>query len=372
MNNEEKIYQLALSRIPGIGDITAKTLLSYCGSAKAIFQANSSKLNKIPGIGSFAIGSIKSFTAFDDAEDEVKRCAQMGIDILFLTDPAYPKRLRQISDAPIVIFHKGNSNLNPSKSVAIVGTRSATSYGRDCVVRLINDLAVHQPLIVSGLAYGIDIYAHRHALVNNLQTVGVMGSGLDVVYPNAHKSTARDMCGSGGLISEYCLGTKPDAHNFPQRNRIIAALADVVIVVEAAEKGGALITAELANAYNRDVMAIPGDIHKTYSKGCNLLIRNHKASILTGIRDLEYLMNWDPEHEDATSENKNKPMLPDDLSPEENLVVQTLIESQNEIIIDELSWKTQIQLNKLASVLLSLEFKGLIKALPGKKFKLNT
>jgi DNA processing protein len=371
MNNEEKIYQLALSRIPGIGDITAKTLLSYCGSASAIFQSNNSKLNKIPGIGSFAISAIRSFTAFDDAAQEVKQCEELGIEILFLTDTAYPKRLRQIADAPIVLFHKGNTNLNPAKSVAIVGTRSATSYGRDCVVRLINDLAIYKPLIVSGLAYGIDIYAHRHALENNLQTVGVMGSGLDIVYPNAHKSTARDMYTSGGLISEYCLGTKPDAHNFPQRNRIIAALADVVIVVEAAEKGGALITAELANAYNRDVMAIPGDIHKSYSKGCNLLIRNHKASIFTGIRDLEYLMNWDPETEGGSANDKKETTLPEDLSPEENLVVQTLIENQNEIIIDELSWKTQIQLNKLASILLSLEFKGLIKVLPGKKFKLN-
>ncbi|MCC5931352.1 MAG: DNA-processing protein DprA [Cyclobacteriaceae bacterium] len=372
MNNEEKIYQLALSRIPGIGDITAKTLLSYCGSASAIFHSNNSKLNKIPGIGSFTLGSIRAFNAFDEAADDVKRCEELGVEILFLTDPRYPRRLRQIADAPIVIFHKGNTNLNPVKSVAIVGTRSATSYGRDCVARLIQDLSVHKPLIVSGLAYGIDIYAHRHALENNLQTVGVMGSGLDIIYPTAHKSTARDMCASGGLISEYNLGTKPDAHNFPQRNRIIAALADVIIVVEAAEKGGALITAELANAYNRDVMAVPGDIHKTYSKGCNLLIRNHKASILTGIRDLEYLMNWDPEENGSSARDEKETVLPADLSPEETLVVQTIIENQNEIIIDELSWKTQIQLNKLASILLNLEFKGLIKALPGKKFKLNS
>lgn len=288
----ERISFLALHLVPGVGDFLIKQLVSYCGSAEEVFKQSKGKLLKIPGIGDITADAIHQGKLRHKAEREFEKAARENTEILFFTDKAFPVRLRNIDDAPSMLYVKGNINLNQQKTVAIVGTRQATAYGKDQVERLVESLVPHQVLIVSGLAYGIDIHAHKLALQHGLQTVGVLGSGLDVIYPAAHLETARKMVNQGGLITENPFGTQPDAHNFPARNRIIAGLCDALIVVEAAQKGGALITAEIANSYNKDVFAVPGNLGHTFSEGCNKLIKIHKANLFTSVKDLEYIMNW--------------------------------------------------------------------------------
>jgi len=367
--DDEKLYQVALSMVPGIGDITAKTLVSYCGSAKAVFNKNRAQLSKIPGFGQFYADKIISYKNFSLAETEINKCLKQNIDILFFTDKSYPKKLKHAPDSPTVLYYRGAANLNNKKTVAIVGTRKSTSYGREFTEKIIEQLKPHHALIVSGLAYGIDINAHKAALKNGLETIGVMGSGLDIIYPSIHRGIAMDMLRQGGLITEYKVGEKPDAHNFPARNRIIAGMSDVTIVIEAAKKGGALITAEIANSYNRDVFALPGDIGKKYSEGCNNLIKSNKAHLLTSIEDIEYIMNWES-HTDATDQ-EDKYYDYSKLNEEERTVIETLKLVADGMLLDELSWKSQIPLNKLASILLNLEFNRVVKSLPGKKYKLT-
>jgi DNA processing protein len=366
--DDEKIFQVSLSMIPGIGDVTAKTLLSYCGSAREIFKKSKQQLAKIPGIGLVNADKIKSFTRFSDAENEIEKCAQHHIEILFFADKRYPKKLKHAPDSPTVLYYKGNADLDNPKMVAIVGTRKSTSYGREFTEKLVEQLSAHKALIVSGLAYGIDINAHNAALKYGLDTVGVMASGQDVIYPSIHRGIAMQMLNQGGILTELKIGEKPEAHNFPARNRIIAGMCDVTIVIEAAEKGGALITAEIANSYNRDVFALPGDAGKRYSLGCNNLIKSHKAHLLTSVKDIEYIMNWDPQSISTTTEDKYYDFAK--LSSEERVVIETLNGLSDGLVLDELSWKSQIPLNKLASILLNLEFSGIVKTIPGKKYKL--
>ncbi|MFO0506645.1 MAG: DNA-processing protein DprA, partial [Chryseotalea sp.] len=246
--------------------------------------------------------------------------------------------------------------------VAIVGTRQASDYGKSFVEKLIEELIPHQPLIISGLAYGIDIAAHKACVKHNLQTLGVLGSGIDVVYPAAHKETARRMCDNGGLISEQPFGTKPDAFNFPARNRIIAGLSDLIIVVEAADKGGALITAEIANSYNKEVMAVPGSVFSLQSVGCHQLIKQNKAHLLSDVKDIEYLMNWEP------GIDKKEKEIPQDLTENELKVFQQL-SVEHKKTMDEISWGSAIPIQQVAGILLNLEFRGLVKAFPGNQFK---
>jgi len=367
--SQEKIYQVALSLVPGVGDVIAKTLVSYCGSAGEVFKKTKSQLAKIPGIGTVNAENIHSFKNFSAAESEIKKCEKFNHKILFFTDKEYPKKLKHAPDSPVVLFYKGSADLNGKKTVAIVGTRKSTSYGRDFTEKIIEQLKAHQAQIISGLAYGIDICAHKAALKNGMETIGVMASGLDIIYPSSHKGVAAEMMESGGLITEFATGEKPEAHNFPARNRIIAGMSDAIIVIEAAAKGGALITAEIANSYNRDVFALPGDVSRKFSEGCNNLIKQNKAAILTSIQDIEYVMNW--QHEVSSSANDEKYYDYSALTPDEKIIIETLNTVQDGMLIDELSWKSQIPLNKLASILLNLEFSGIIKPLPGKKFKLK-
>jgi DNA processing protein len=365
---EELLYQLALTQTPGIGPSNLKQLIAYCGNARAVFQSPKNKLQRIPGIGIKTITSILSSKNLPKAEAILKECKENHIRILFYTDSDYPNRLKQISDAPPIVYYKGNQNLNQDKIISIVGTRQATDYGKAFTETIIKDLSAHKPLIVSGLAYGIDICAHRAAMRNGLPTVGITASGLDIIYPPAHKETAFSMIEQGGLLSEYPPGVFPDAHHFPERNRIIAGMADAVIVIEAARRGGALITAEIANNYSKDVFALPGNINQKFSEGCNNLIKTHKACLLTGVKDLEYIMNWNENTSEVTQSRKEFPQ--GEFSENEIKVLQLLFEMSQEMMIDEISWKTQIPVNQIASLLLNLEFKGLIKALPGKKFKI--
>lgn len=367
---EAKINQVALSMLPFVGGTLAKQLINYCGSAEAVFTSPIRHLRRIPGIGDKIIGGIKNATEIlNRAEKEVERCAREDISILAYSDEAYPERLRHIYDAPILLYYKGNADLNHSKILSMVGTRQATPYGREVVESLISELSHLQPVIASGLAYGIDICSHRAALKYDLPTVGVMGSGMDIIYPAVHRHDAYQMLEKGGgLLTENPLGTKPDARKFPARNRIIAALSDATIVVEAAEKGGALITANLANDYDREVFAVPGSWNQAYSKGCNKLIKQHKAHILSQAADIIELLNWD--YDVPREKVQKKAKLQVEIDEYEQQVVDVLSGQTEAMIMDKISWHTQLSVSKLASILLSLEFKGVIKSLPGKKFQM--
>jgi len=368
---EQLVYEVALGMLPGIGNQLTRILISYCGSAKQAWLAPSGKLLKIPGIGPSHINTLKQQVGIlQQAEAIVKQAEKEGVQILFYTNPTYPNRLKQIPDAPTLLYFKGQADLNNAKIISIVGTRQCSPYGKEVTEQLVQDLVPHNALIVSGLAYGIDIAAHRAAVQNQLPTVGVMANGLDIIYPAVHRKTAEKMLENGGLLSENTFGTKPDAPRFPARNRIIAGMADATIIVEAAIKGGTLITADIANSYNKDVMAIPGPIYSSVSEGCNYLIKSHKANIYTGIKDLEELLNWDLESGTAkTIKAKGSKHDAANFTSEEYAII-SLLENTKEEMIDNISWKTQLSISLVASLLLTLEFKGVVKSLPGKKFQI--
>jgi DNA processing protein len=367
--SQDRLSFLALHFIPGVGDHLVKQLISYCGSPENVFKTPKGKLLKIPGVGEVTAEAIKSGNTFHRAEKEFGKAEKEDTEILFFTDKKYPRRLKEIEDAPSLLYYKGNADLNPPKTVAIVGTRLATEYGRETVSKIIEDLKPHGALIVSGLAYGIDIQAHKQSLRHELPTIAVMGSGIDIVYPAAHKEVAKKITSHGALLTENHFGTKPDPHNFPARNRIIAGMTDALIVVEAAEKGGALITAEIANSYNKDVFAVPGALGQTYSEGCNKLIRNNKAVIYTSIKDLEYHLNWSP-GDPTPSLRKEKNDDFSSFSEDEQKVLTLLKEKNGPMMIDELTIKSSLSPSQLASLLLTLEFGNRVKSLPGKMFVL--
>lgn len=364
--DQNRLSHLALHFIPGIGSFIVRQLISYSGSAENVFKRSKAGLLKIPGVGPTTADAILHHKPFSKAEAMLKRAEKENTKLLLYSDQEFPSRLKHINDAPSLLYYKGTADLNAEKIVAIVGTRNATQYGKDFTSELVAGLKDHSALIVSGLAYGIDIQAHRCALKNNLPTVGVMASGVDVIYPALHKATARQMSEEGGLLTEHSFGVLPEAPKFPARNRIIAGMADAIVVVEAAKRGGALITAELGNSYNKDVFAVPGAVHGSFSEGCNNLIKINKAHLLTGVSDLEYIMNWDNAHENK----KEKPVDLSLMDEGEALVFTALKMHDNPILIDNLSWQTQLSVSQLASVLLNLEFKGLVRSLPGKCYKL--
>lgn len=365
--DNNRLSLLALHFIDGIGDYLIKQVISYTGSAEQVFKTPKGKLMQIPGIGEVTAKAILNGKPFEQAERELLKAEKESVEVVFYMDSKYPARLKNIPDAPSILYLKGNLDFENPKSVAIVGTRQATSYGKEQVEEIIKGLAAHNALIVSGLAYGIDIHAHKQSVKHELPTIGIMGSGMDVIYPSAHKETAKKMFERGGLVTENHFGTKPDAHNFPQRNRIIAGLCDALIVVEAAEKGGALITAEIANSYNKDVFAFPGSVGDTYSAGCNNLIKSNRAHLLTSVKDLEYIMNWDA----AKPQMKKAAVSLAEYDENEQTVLKIMIDKKANVLIDELSWKANLPVSQLAGVLLGLEFKGVVKSMPGKQYSLS-
>jgi DNA processing protein len=367
---DELLYQLALHRIPKIGPTVYRNILAYTGSAKSFFEMPASKAAKIPRISHKLLELRKLRDNYlKEAEEIIASCQKKGIDIITFSNPAFPSRLKSLDDCPMVLFTKGNINLNPGRTIGIVGTRNATEYGKSITKKIIDDLSPYQPTVISGLAYGVDIESHRAALQNKIPTLGVLGSSVDQIYPSAHKSTANAMLETGGLISEYPPGTVMHPSNFPQRNRIIAGLSDALIVVEAAKKGGALITAEIAYSYNREVLAVPGNLQATYSEGCNHLIRAMKASIYTGPKDLEESLSWS---KDNLVESKNKISTLDfSQYDEEDQKILKLFQEHQELEIDQLSLLTSTSISTLSMKLLNFEFEGLIKSLPGKKYRLT-
>jgi DNA processing protein len=326
MTDEKLKYCIALTLLPDVGPVLAKNLVSYCGSVEEIFKKKKSSLEKVPGIGPERANRVLSVSneVFERAEREAVFIRKNKITPMFYTDAGYPVRLKQCDDGPVLLFYKGVADLNSSRVIAIIGTRNATDYGRDITERLVNDFVKYNVTIVSGLAYGIDVTSHKAAVKNNLPTVGVLGHGLDRLYPAIHASVAEKMIQNGGLITEFPSGTNPDKENFLQRNRIVAGLVDAVIVIESAKKGGALITADYANGYNRDVFAIPGNINNGYSEGCNDLIRLNKAGLVQSAANVVEMMGWKLNAESKV-ESKQLKMF-HDLKDDERILVKVLQE----------------------------------------------
>ncbi|RNI30624.1 DNA-processing protein DprA [Rufibacter latericius] len=364
------LHEVALPLIPGIGGGNARLLVSYCGSAQEVFLVSKDRLKKIPGVGEILASRIASHQSavLRQAELILKRATQEAVKILFYTSPEFPTRLRNLPDAPLLLYYKGTADLNASKIISIVGTRKSTEYGRVVTEQLVQGLVKHQALVVSGLAYGIDVAAHRAALKAGLPTVGVMATGIESVYPAVHKSIADKMLHQGGLLTEFPYETKPDAPRFPARNRIIAGLADCTIVVESTQKGGSLISADIAHGYDREVMAVPGPITSETSQGCNQLIKTLKAVPFTQIKDLEELLNWDKALASPAVDLQEE-FNSFQFTEEERRVLRALKEA-GPTHIDVLSRHIQLSMNQLSTILLTLEFSGKVKSLPGKQFAL--
>jgi DNA processing protein len=364
MNLDLLKFRIGITLINGIGNNLAKNLIAYLGNEEAVFKEKKNNLSRIPGIGeTLAKEIVNHKQALLRAEQEIEFILKNDIQYLYYTDKNYPFRLKECPDAPLMLFARCAQNLNDAKFVSIVGTRNATEYGKEICRNLASALTtIPNLVIISGLAYGIDICAHKSALDYRIPTIGIVAHGLDVIYPSAHRSIAVRMLEQGGVITEYLSKTKPDRQNFVQRNRIIAGMSDALIVVESAQKGGALITAELANDYNRDVFAFPGRITDEWSKGCNALIKNNRASLIESPQDFIRQMGWDQQ----TNHRKDvQAALFTDLSEEESLIYSIIRKHMGGIHVNQLSVISSISYSKLTSLLLEMEFKALVKCIPG-------
>lgn len=367
-SSDEKLYQIALTMLPNVGSVLAKNLLAYCGDAESVFKTSKARLEKIPGIGKDRAQGITTANVLKEAEAELGFIDKYNIEALFFTDEAYPSRLKSVIDVPIMLYYKGNAQLNAEKVISVVGTRKATEYGKEITQKLISDLAAQNVLVVSGLAYGIDIAAHNAALGAELKTIGVLGHGLNTIYPSQHKSAAKKMVEQGGLLTEYTSTQEMHPANFPNRNKIIAALSDATIVVESDKEGGAVITANIAYSYNRDVFAIPGKTTDRYSSGCNALIKSLQAKMIENATDLMIEMNWDINKVTATAGVKQF-QLPLNLNEHEQ-VIYNLLAEKGPLIIDTILETTKMEVGTLAKTLLEMEINNLLLSLPGKRYKL--
>jgi DNA processing protein len=365
--DSELIFQLALTQVPQIGFVHARILVQQLGSASAIFKASHDTLEKIEGIGEVRARSIRHFSAFASAEKEIHFLEKYKVNALFMTAPEFPKRLLNCYDHPVLLFYKGSANLNASRVVAIVGTRTNSEYGKQFADKLVKELRDLGVLIISGLAFGIDAIAHRCAIKNNLPTIGVVAHGLDQMYPPEHSGLAKEMIKEGGgLLTELRSGVKPDKHHFPGRNRIVAGISDAVVVIETGIKGGSMITADLANSYNRDVFAVPGKTTDVKSAGCNHLIQSNKAILLTDAQQLIETLGWE-EKPKTRRITQRELFIP--LSEEEKVVVTILAEKEN-MHIDELNLRSGLHSSAIAAAILNLEMQNVIQCLPGRMYKL--
>ena len=367
MQSDELQYQIGLTLLDGVGDVTAKNLIAYCGSVSEIFKAKKSQLEKIPGIGSVIANSIVSNkSVLSRAEKEIDFITKHKITPLFFTEPNYPQRLKHCYDSPVMLYYKGNADLNKEKIVSVVGTRTPTNYGKETTEKLVQELKETGCIVASGLAYGIDILAHKTSLDVGIETIGVLAHGLDRIYPSVHRSYAEKMLSQGGLLTEFVSETNPDRENFPKRNRIVAGMCDALVIVESKKEGGSLITATIANAYNKDVFAFPGKTTDVLSEGCNALIKTNKANLIESSADLFYIMNWN--NDKPKTKTTQLPLMLS-LTNEEQLIVDAFT-SKNELHIDEICYVTNYSVSKVSSILLQLEFTNVLKSLPGKIYKL--
>ncbi|WP_283636908.1 DNA-processing protein DprA [Aquaticitalea lipolytica] len=365
MTEHNLLYVLALQNVARIGDITAKKLINNCGSAEAIFKEKKSNLLKIDGIGTTTISDVFSTYHFEEAEKELKYIKDNDIKCLYFMDENYPEKLKHCIDGPILLFQSGDINLKKQRIISIVGTRKITTYGAAFCEQLVEQLAPFNPVIVSGFAYGTDITAQKAALKHNLQTVGCLAHGLNQIYPKVHKKYVADIEKHGGFLTEFWSASNPDRENFLKRNRIIAGLSEATIVIESAEKGGSLVTADIANSYNRDVFAVPGRTTDSQSVGCNNLIKYQKAQMLTNPMDIPYILNWQ-------LEDNKKPAIQKQLFVElevDEKAIYNYLKDNSKQQLDTIALECEMPIFKVASLLLNMEIKGVIRPLPGKLFE---
>ena len=364
MSPQDLFYEIALTRVPNIGVRLAKVLIAHCRGAQAVFEESKKNLQKINGIGVRHAESLIQADPFHEAEANIKFLIDHNCKIsYYLHDESYPQRLLQYDDAPVLLYYRGTSNLNEIRTVGIVGTRKPNNYGKAQTEQFVAALKHLNVQIISGLAYGIDSISHQSAVANDIDNIAVMGTGLDNIYPAQNRKLAKQIQHNGCILSEFPINTNPDRENFPLRNRIIAGMSDAVIVMQSASKGGSLITAEYANSYHKDVFALPGRVSDDMSAGCNKLIKTNKAHLMETAQDIAYIMRWD----DETPKPNKQILLFDELSDIERSIVGYLSD-KDEISIDEIHHHTQLKPSELASYLLNLEFKGVIRSLPGKKY----
>ena len=364
MTEQELFHLLALQQVEGVGDIMAKKLIAHCGNAEEVFKTKTSKIASIDGIGSILLKNLKNKSVFEKAEQELQFIKSNDIKVSYFQDENYPDRLKHCIDGPVLLFTSGNIDLKNKKTISIVGTRQITSYGMEFCRKLIEDLAPLDPVIVSGFAYGVDIFAHQLAMEHDLQTIGVVAHGLNQIYPKNHKKYVAKVEQNGGFMTEFWSSSNPEKENFVRRNRIVAGISEATIVIESAERGGSLITANIANDYNRDVFAVPGRTTDKYSQGCNNLIKTQKANVLTSAADLIYILNWD-------IESKAKPVQKQlfvTLEPDEQRVYDYLLKNGKELM-DIIALRCDFPIYKISGMLLNMELKGVIRPLPGKLFE---
>jgi DNA processing protein len=364
---QELMYQIALTRIPLIGDVIIKKLLEHFGSAGNIFKAKKYELEKIETVGTIRAAALCNFHDFTPIAAEIDFIEKYRIQPLFCTDPGYPQRLLHCYDSPAMLYYKGHATLNPARIVNIVGTRHPSAYGRAVCETLVKELAAAGITIVSGLAYGIDLIAHKTALKEQTPTIGVLAHGLDRIYPPAHKQVAVEMLEQGGLLTDFMSQTLPDKQNFPKRNRIVAGISDATIVIESGLRGGSLITADLANGYNRDVMCIPGRLHDPQSAGCNHLIKHNKAALLTGAADLLELMGW--QETPHAAPGVVQPGLFPELTADEQLIM-SLFREKSRRHLEELYLQTRLSGSQVATAVFNLEMQSVLRSLPGQLYEL--
>lgn len=359
-------YCVALSMLPNIGSVLAQNLLSYCGSCEQIFKLSKARLQRVPGIGAERAARIAESDVLRLADREMKFMADHHITPLFFTDENYPSRLRQCADLPVMLYYKGNANLNQVRVLGIIGTRKITDYGRQQTQQLVEALAGKGILVISGLAYGVDIQAHKACLQYGLPTVGVLGHGLQMLYPDQHKTTAKRMLEHGGLLTEFHSQEEFAPHNFPRRNRVVAGLCDALVVVESAANGGSMLTVRQATSYNREIFAVPGRLTDPMSAGCNQLIANNEAVMFSSAKDLLEVMHWT----DGSAPIKSKVLeLPLDLPPPARAVAEVL-RGKGEVELDVLSLTVGLSSSEMAGLLLEMEMNNWIVTLPGKRYRL--
>lgn len=362
---QELLYQIALTRIPLIGDVIIRKLLETFGSAGDIFRARRRELECIETVGSIRANAIRSFRDFSEAEKEILFMERYGIRALFCTDPDYPQRLHHCYDSPVLLYFKGAASLNAKRMVSVVGTRRPSAYGRRICRQLTEELAAAQVTVVSGLAYGIDVLAHETALQAGTPTIGVLAHGLDRIYPAAHKGTAVAMMAQGGLLTDFMSGHLPDRQNFPKRNRIVAGICDATVVIESGLQGGSLITADLASGYHRDVFCIPGRADDPLAAGCNHLIKNNKAMLITGAADVLQMMGWEEKSKPAAVQRELFLQLSDN---EQKLLL--LFREKSPRHVEELYLLTGLTGSQVAEALFRLEMQTVLKSLPGQRYEL--
>lgn len=365
MTSDELIAVLRLQSIPNIGDVTAKKLISHCGSAGEVFRNKADHLLKIDGIGTLTLRNLQDKVHHEAALEELEFIQKHKIAFTYFKDDDYPSYLKHCIDSPILLFRKGTIDLQGRKIISIVGTRNITSYGTSFCERFIEEIAPLDPIIVSGFAYGVDICVHRAALKHGLQTIGCLAHGLNQIYPKSHGKFTSEVERNGGFYTEFWSNSSPERENFLRRNRVIAGLSEATIVVESAEKGGSLVTADIAHSYNRDVFAVPGRVQDKYSMGCNNLIKQQKAHILTSAADLIYLLGWEVEEKESKSVQKQLFVQMDELEQS----IHSYLQKEGKQMLDNIALACQIPVFRVSATLFNMEMKGVVRPLPGKLFE---